>query len=252
MISKMGRKIFFINPPESLKGSFLEYIFKNEFELYLLEDKNNLERLLRHFNDAIVFINIDKGITQYEWAEYIRTLKRKFKDVTFTVFSNKESNVLKKIFLMDVGVTGGYILLNEDNWKTVELINQVLEINEARGRRKSVRLDFDKDELKDNISAKIFTTNGYTTTGDILSFSSAGLLIKIVKGKLEKTDNIENIVFKLNDHELHVNGYLLKSFENGNIFITFEGISDEDKEYVQMYIYEHLQECFKKLIERLK
>lgn len=250
MISKIGRKVFFINPPESLKGSFLEHVFKREFEIYLLESNVLIERLLTYFTDAIVFIDIDVGLDRYEWVDYIKELQEKYKNVTFTVFSRKDNSVVKKSLLMDVGITGGYILLTDDNWKTVELICDVLEINEARGRRKSVRLDFNKNEQRNNISVKIFTINGYQTIGNILSFSSAGLLIKIIKGKLDKEDNIERIIFKLNDNELHVKGYMFKRFENGNIFITFEEITDEDRDYVQSYIFEHLQKSFKQLIER--
>lgn len=252
MISKTGRKIFFINPPDSLKGSSLEYIFKNEFELYILENRAKLNKLLNFFHDAIVFINIDVGMTPYEWVDYIEELQRKHPNVIFTVFSGKDRNALKKTLLMDIGITGGYIQFSGDNWETVKLINQVLEINEARGRRKSVRLDFNKNELKENIISKIFTTKGYTTIGDIISFSSAGLFITITKGKLDKDDIIERVVFKLNDHEIDVNGYVLKTFDNGNIFITFKDISESDKEFVQMYIFNHLQESFKRLVEKIK
>lgn len=251
MISKIGKKIFFINPPNSLKTSFLEYIFKNEFELYLLENSDKVELLLNHFSDVILFINIDRGKDHIHWIEYIKDLHQRYKNITIGVFSSKDQSSLRKTLLMDIGISGGYILLAEDNWKTIELIRNVLEFNEARGRRKSVRLDFDKNEKRDNIVTRIFTRKGYLLNGIILSFSSAGVLLRFNSGKIDDDDNIDRVIFKLGERALQISGSLLKQFENGNVFITFENISENDKEYVQSYIFNHLQHSFKRLLERL-
>ncbi|MGL1890465.1 MAG: hypothetical protein OCD02_02510 [Spirochaetaceae bacterium] len=251
MISKFGRKIFFIHPPESLKGPFLENIFRQEFEIYLLENKSKIEELLDMFKDAIVFINIDQDLSYIQWAEYINKLNKKYKNVAITVFSKKETPSLKRTFLMDIGIKGGYIHLEEDNWKTVELVNQVLELNEARGRRKSVRLDFDKNENITNLSVKIFTLKGYSMKGTIKSISSAGILAEPKKGKIDDDDNVERVSFLINERELQVVGYLLKRFDNGDYFISFEDMIEDDKDYVQSYMFDILQKSFEKLINKL-
>lgn len=251
MISTMGRKIFFINPPETLKNEFLDHIFKNEFELYLLDDKKNIEELLGLFQDAVVFINIDKGMTTIEWSDFIKKLQRKFKKVVIAVFSKSNSSSLQKTYLMDIGIKGGFVILEHNNWKTIEIINQVLEANEARGRRKNVRLDFNKNESRDNIKAKVFTHKGYLVHGFIESFSSAGLQVSFKSGNIDLDDNVDKVIFSLGENELHINGSLLKRFENGKYFISFKNISSLDKEFVQQYIFDHLQKSFKQLLNSL-
>ena len=237
MISTHGKKIFFINPPESLKNEFLEYIFNNEFELYLLDNWKKIPRLLNIFQDSILFINIDKGMSRIEWAEYIAKVNKKFNKTVIAVFSANESQVQQKIYLMDIGIKGGYIHIKEDNWKTIEIINRVLEINEARGRRKSVRLDFNNKGANEDLFAKIFTMKGYMLTGHIESMSSAGLLVSVKKGKIDSEDNVESVIFKIRENELRVKGYLLKRFDNGNYFISFEDVNEHDKAFVHKYIF---------------
>lgn len=247
----MGKKIFFINPPNSLRDEFLEYIFKNEFELYLLDNKDKIEQLLEIFHDAIVFINIDTGLSSFEWTEYINHLHKKFSDVTITVFSKLHSNSLQKTYLMDIGINGGYIIMEQDNWKTIEIINKVLEVNEARGRRKNVRIDFKKNESRCNIESKVFTTKGYLLNSSIRSVSSAGLFVNFYREKIESDDNIEKVVFSLGDTVFNVTGYLMKKVKYGLCFISFEDISSSDKEAVQQYIFNDLQKSFKQLLKSL-
>lgn len=251
MISKIGRKVFFINPPEVLKNEFLGYLFRKEFELYLLDDNSKMIELLDHFQDAIVFINIDKGMSSIEWVNYIKNLQKRFKNVCIGVFTKKISSSLQKILLIDIGISGGYINIEHDNWKTIEIINQVLEVNEARGRRKSVRLDFKTNESRGSLKVNVFTQKGYNFSGVIESMSSAGLLVRLPKGRIKESDNVDKVIFSLLDNILHINGYLLKRFDNGNYFISFEDIDSADKEFVQSYIFDYLQKGFKQLLKSL-
>lgn len=251
MISPMGRKIFFIHPPESLKDSFLEYIFKNEFEIYLLESHEKLPKLLDHFKDAIVFINIDYGLNSTEWTQYIRKLQRKFRRVIIGVFSKSDSSSLNKTYLMNIGIKGGFIEIKQDNWKTIEIINQVLEVNEARGRRKSVRLDFDEKELRRDVSVRVYSHKGYSFSAELLSISSSGLLVSLKSGMISTDDNIEKVILSMDDEEMVIQAYLLKRFENGNMFLSFRDIRQVDKDSVQSYIFNHLQNSFKILLNNL-
>jgi hypothetical protein len=235
MISAMGKKVFFVHPPESLRDSFLDYIFKKEFEIYLLDDTEKLDRLLEQFKDSILFINIDKSRKSLEWIELIIGIQKRHKKLIIGVFSKIDSSSLQKALLMDIGIKGGFINIEQDNWKTIELITQVLEANEARGRRKSVRLDIDKNSGQTGLSVKIFTQKGYITQGLVTSFSSAGLLTKIVKGNIGTDDDVVKTIFKIDDKELQIKGTLLKRFENGDFFISFENISETDKDIVQTY-----------------
>ncbi|MBN2617423.1 MAG: hypothetical protein JXR64_03825 [Spirochaetales bacterium] len=251
MISKMGKKIFFIHPPSSLQGEYLESVFRKEFEIYLLDSINKIEKLLTIFKDAILFINIDDSKTSLDWIDYIDGLQKKNPELIIGVFSKSNSSSLKKALLLEVGIQGGFIELVEDNWRTVELIIKVLEANEARGRRKNVRLDLKDSHEHKELIVKIFTLSGFAYSGEVLSMSSAGLLTKLSKGNIRDDDNIDTVIFQLNEKELRVKGYMLKKFEDGSFFISFEDIEELDKQFVQSYIFDHLQKSFISLLNRV-
>ena len=69
MISVYGRKVFFIYPPEALKGHFLKEIFKDEYETYLMFSLEKLNKVLNIFKDAIAFFNIDEGLQRGKWLK---------------------------------------------------------------------------------------------------------------------------------------------------------------------------------------
>lgn len=255
MLSNIGRKVIFVYPPETLKSCFLESIFKNEFEIYFLNEIEKLIGVLDIFSNAIVFFNIDKGMDHIEWVKYIETIKsdKKYKDATLGVVTRKDKKSLHDTFLMDIGITGGFIIFDKNQWETVELVNKILEANEARGRRQSVRLDFDMETPEDKLDVKIYSNGGYLYKGIIKSFSALGLLVELYDKKvdLEESDLIDRIVFYIGDRDHHVQGYLLKKLANGHYFLNFEDISDSEREYVQSYIFNSLQKSFSKLLNKL-
>lgn len=73
-----------------------------------------------------------------EWVHYIKKLKIDYTNIAIGVRSSNDSSSLKSDYLMDIGILGGYILLDDNTWKSIDKINRTLEVNEARGRRKSV------------------------------------------------------------------------------------------------------------------
>lgn len=252
MLSKFGRKVFFVYPPEALKGDFLEAIFKNEYETYLLESTAKIDNILEVFKDSILFFNIDKGLDRSGWIDFIKKLQESYEDIAIGVISLSDSSSLKNTYLMDIGIQGGYIVLEDNTWRSIERINKVLEVNEARGRRKNVRFDFD-EKRKDKVFVKVFTSGGYCFNGIAKSFSAMGILVELDQDSAEfsSSDKIDQIVFSVDDHELRVKGSLLKEVRKGEFFLMFEDVSDSDREYVQTYIFNSLQKSFKKLLNSL-
>lgn len=252
MLSKFGRKVFFVYPPEALKGDFLEAIFKNEYETYLLESVDKIDKILEVFKDSIIFFNLDKGFDRAEWIDFINKLQDEFKEVAIGVISSSDSSSLKNTYLMDIGIQGGYIVLEDNTWRSIERINKVLEVNEARGRRKNVRFDFD-DNSKDKVLVKVFTSGGYCFNGVAKSFSAMGILVELDQESADfsTSERIDQIVFNVDAHELRVKGSLLKEVRKGEFFLMFEDVSDSDREYVQSYIFNSLQKSFKKLLNSL-
>ena len=255
MISNIGRKVIFVNPPESLKDHFLEHIFKNEFEIYILNEPDKIFKVVELFPNAIFFFNIDDETKDsQEWIKTIRKLKEfAGSNITIGVFSKLENQLVKKTLLMDIGIKGGYIVLDSNVWRAVQIVNKVLEVNEAKGRRQSVRLNFQDPHIEDNLEAKIFIDKGYLLKGVIKSFSALGLLVEL-DGQSSRTisrDSIEKIIFSINGEQHHVHGSLLKAISDGRFFIWFKDVFPAERDKVQEYIFNSLQKSFKKLLKNL-
>lgn len=256
MISHFGRKVIFVYPPESLNTHLIENIFKNEFEIYLMNSTEKLDRVLEIFSNSIVFFNIDMGKTHLEWIDTIKSIKKdpKHRDLTIGVFSKKDSKSIQDALLMDIGINAGYILLDKDQWQTVRQINQVLEVNEARGRRSRIRLDFDTHDKNDTLKANIYSTRGNLYKGEIKSFSALGMLVEIGKEhrNIVLRESIDKVIFFLDGRDHHVEGIHLDRISETDFFLKFKHISEYEREAVQSYIFNSLQKSFQKLLNSLE
>lgn len=252
MLSKYGRKIFFVYPPESLKSNFLKEIFKDEYETYLLEDLNKLEKILNMFNDSIVFFNIDKGFESGEWIKYINTIHNKHESVAIGVISKNDDSYLKKEYLLEIGIKGGYIIIEDNTADSIKKINKVLEVNEARGRRKNIRCDFN-NENSGKVLVKVYSEGGSCHTGLAKSFSAMGILVDLGHDSMEfiSLGEVEKIVFTLEKHKFSVKGSLLKEVSEGEFFLNFKDISEDDRDFVQSFIFNSLQVSFNNLLKSL-
>lgn len=55
----VGRKTFFISPPELVKTEIVPGMIAREFETYVLEDLEIIGPLFREFRDVLIYVNLD-------------------------------------------------------------------------------------------------------------------------------------------------------------------------------------------------
>jgi hypothetical protein len=157
----------------------LDILIMNGFETYTLRDHKKAVKILEHFPDSIVFINIDDGMPEKNWEAYIRALQEnpKTKEVRIGILSyNQDKNLMEK-YLMEISVPCGYIQLKLGIQESTRIILSALQANEARGRRKYIRAFCENDPtatLNYKNELGIFQ-------GKLLDISSAGFAAKIPK-----------------------------------------------------------------------
>ena len=253
MISNIGRKVIFIHPSEELQQYFLEHVFKNGIELYILNDAQKVYKVAELFPNAILFFNLDKVLDHQEWIKMIRIIHSdaKNKDITIGVFSKEDNPILQHVFLMDIGIRGGFIVLKKNIWHAVQIVNKVLEANEAKGQRQSVRLNFQDSHVDDNLEVKIFTIEGVLLKGIIKSFSALGLLVEIDNSRHPSIpkDGIDKIIYYVCGEAHHISGLKLKTIAENRYFIWFKDFSDSDRDTIQEYVFNSLQKSFNKLLK---
>lgn len=167
--AELGKKVFFLYPHNAVEEYFHLDLIKNEFEVYLLRDHRALPYLLKKFPTAIVFLNIDEVLNESEWLAYTQNLQRDFPQVTIGVFSIYNSPILSQKYLMDLGIKGGYITLRSGMENARATILQALIANEARGRRRYIRVRPPEGHATFNVKI-----GGRLEHGTVYDFSSVG------------------------------------------------------------------------------
>ena len=194
--SNLGKKVFFLYPHSVIQDRLLARIFEQEYEVYLLKDHEKALRILRHFNDSILFINIDEVLNEGEWEEYIRKIKdsETTRNVRIGVMTYNENRELMEKYSKKLKIRCGAIRLKIGSDESTRIVLESLETNEARGRRKYVRTtctSSHKATFNVRLYEKIYS-------GSILNISSAGMACSFNDPiKLEPGTLLEDIQIRL-------------------------------------------------------
>jgi hypothetical protein len=174
-----SRKVFFLYPHSVIRDELIAEIIRNEYEVYFIYDHVRLLRLLESYRDAIVFINIDEGQIEPEWEQYIRKLMstQGLKGIGLGILTYYNKVELQQKYLMEIGIPCGYIRLSQGAKESSRIILKILEANEARGRRRYVRVSCGNEEgASFNMKFKDDMFHG-----QILDISSAGMACRLNK-----------------------------------------------------------------------
>ena len=136
-----GRKVFFLYPHSVIRDELIEELLRNEYEVYVLNHHAAALRAIRAYNDAILFINIDEGMSEHSWERYIRRVMEnpETENVRIGVLSYNEDRELARKYLIDMMVPCGFVTLRIGIKESMRIVLKTLEANEAKGRRQFLR-----------------------------------------------------------------------------------------------------------------
>src|SRR5574344_1201362 len=168
-----GRKVFFLDPPYSVRKNVIVRLQELEYEVYTIDDYRDAKNILRHFKDSICFINIDEGLSSDGWFNFIASFEEDetLKSIFLGVVSEHARKSDKDLFLLKAKIPAGFVPLNKKIDDITETIKGVLEINGAKGRRQYVRASCAND--KDAIL--LYTTDSKMYQMKLLDLSSVGV-----------------------------------------------------------------------------
>jgi hypothetical protein len=245
-----GKKIFILYPHSVIQDEMLDILIMNGYETYVLKDHKRALRLLEHFPNSIMFINIDQGMTEKEWEVYIRGIQenQNLKECRLGILSYNTDQRLMQKYLMDMSVPCGYIQLKLGVQASTKIILDALQANEARGRRKFIRA-----ACEDDITA----TMNYKDTlgmyyGKLLDISSAGIAVKIGHfGTFPPNSRFRDIQLKLRGSLVMADMILIGKRRDDKdiwIFIFDANMSQSNRLIIHRYIKYILQ----RFIDQLK
>ena len=169
-----GRKIFFVNPTFNIEKYLIDYLRKNEYEVYILKEYKKVKRVLSVYPDSMCFIDIDEQLSYSEWYNYMKSfsLIPELQGIYLGIVTQNATWEDKDKFLMNVRLPCGFTLISKQE-KILEHFAAILDLNGAKGRRKYLRLDTRNEK---DVSGYM-TSEGKLYTINIKDISSVGFAI---------------------------------------------------------------------------
>ncbi|MDR0643675.1 MAG: PilZ domain-containing protein [Treponema sp.] len=257
----LGKKIFFLYPQIIVYNEVITDLFMQEYETYAANDHLALRRILRRFPDSIVFVNIDEKLSEAKtawetwvesvmddettaWEVWIRGVMNDpaTAQVSIGILSTANNDDIKRKYLTEIKITGGFIHVSTDVKKLISQITEVLKINNAQGRRKFIRFKVDDEKTTTvNIPVNEGFINGY-----IKDISAAGFSCTFQEDPLlEKNSLIHNIQIKLQSVLLRAEAIVFGSRMEGLVKIylfMFTPQTDSNApSKIRSYIRENIQ-----------
>lgn len=244
MAEIFGKKVLILYPQSVIKEEMLHLLTATEYEVALLHDAQKALRVLHKYPNSILFINLEEGMKEPEWKTYITKImeNEKTKDVRIGILTYNADPVLKKKYLMDIGVHCGFVTLKHGLRESFKIIVHTLEANEAKGRRKYVRATCSaKDKATFNVKY-----GGDYLTGSILDISSVGMACTFDKPQnLKLGQDLDDIQLKLRAVLCRAKGKLvgINNEKGDRLVVLFsKKISPRERHKIHQFVHDRLQE----------
>lgn len=244
---EFGKKVIFLYPQSVIQEKLITQIVRNEYEVYLIHDHEKNLKFIRKYNNSILFINIDAGLKEEEWEKYIRNIinNNHTKNVRIGILSYDDDKELAKKYLMDIGVQCGFIRLKLGVKESTSIILKTLEVNEAKGQRKYIRVSC-KEHKNASFNLKI---EDDVFSGNITDISSVGMAISFNKPiQLKVKTLLSDIQLRLKGIICMVTGVVIAIREgekNTYVIMFAKNMHEDTKNKIYHYIYSILQESIK-------
>jgi hypothetical protein len=239
-----GKKIFFLYPSAIMQNEVVQELIQQEYEVYICRDHAKLQRVLTQFPDSIIFANIDEQMPEPEWETWIRNVMANpaLTQIAIGVLSSNNDEVLQRKYINTVKVRCGYIQIKSDIVKPVKQLLEILQILDARGRRKYIRATSDNEAL----TTINLPYDGQFIKGAIKDISVVGLsCVFTTDPKLAKNSLFHDIQIKLQSNILKTEGIVFGSRKEGDskiyVIIFTQRIDPNVRTKIRKYIQGNLQ-----------
>jgi hypothetical protein len=240
-----GRKVFFLYPPSVVQDELIWEVVRHEYEVYLLKDHRRARALLAKYPDSILFVNIDAELTESEWEAYIRGIvgSDRYADVRVGILSYNNDEALARKYLMDIGVSAGFIKLSLGLQESINIVLRALEANEARGRRKYVRAKTFDPSYPATFNVRV---HGDLKSGVIRDISSVGMACTFDEFvQLPERSYLRDIQLKLRGGLTTISGVVTGvRKEGGTVYVVmFDPRSNPDaRNRIRRFVHRFLQQ----------
>ncbi|MDR1900009.1 MAG: PilZ domain-containing protein [Treponema sp.] len=243
-VALLGRKIFFLDPLPPVQNEVAAELVQREYEAYVARDRMALRRALKGFPGSMVFVDIDQTISEKDWEHWIREAVKAedLKDIRIGILTANRSDLLQNKYANMLRLPGGYTMIHRDLGITVAQILNVLEANDAKGRRKYLRSATENDGR----TVVNFPLGGRFISGTIGDISAAGFSCSFSEDPdFPKNSAFSNVQIKLKHTIINVETVIFGSRFDGTtktyVVLFTDRISPDARTKIRRYIQVKLQ-----------
>ena len=242
--NSLGRKIFFLHPSALVQNQIISELAQEEFEVYAVKDEAKLKRVLKKFPNSIVFANINEGMKESEWEEWIRGVMGSSElsgvDIGIVSFGTDEN--LRKKYVEQIKVKCGFTVLKSDTNAIIKQLMIILNGVNAKGRRKFIRAVMENEtNTTVNLPMNGTFVNGVIKDVSVVGFSCA---FRDDPG-LTKNSLYNDIQIRLQTQLLKAEGIVFGSRMDGEqktyVILFTQRIDPSIRTKIRKYIQSHMQ-----------
>ncbi len=242
-----GRRVLFVDPPSVIQEQMIQFLVTAQFEAAIIRDPRKLDPLLRAFAGSVVYFNLDSRMKPEELERVVTSVieGKSRHGAEVGILSYNENPELAKHYLMELGASCGYVVLQLGFRQSAQIIIRALEAVEAKGQRKFVRVKAPSGRASFNV-----TVTGVQLTGQIVDLSIAGMACVLPKA-LAKGEPLDDIQLQLWGTYTKVSGTVAgvrESGEGATTVIMFGQIEDGP---TRSKIYGFLKRVMQHEVDRL-
>jgi hypothetical protein len=240
----LGKKVFFLYPTAVIQNRIIPELIQQEFEVYIVKDKDALRRILKKYPDSIVFIDINEHMSEKEWETWINSIMKapETTNVSIGIVTANDDELIKRKYLLTVKVACGYTVLKTDLEKSIAHIFEVLQTVDAKGRRKFIRATTG-NETNTTVNLPM---HGMFVKGQIKDISVVGISCTLEGNPdIPKNTLFKDIQVKLQTNILKAEGIIFGSRMDGKekiyVLLFTQRIDPDVRVRIRTFIQQNLQ-----------
>lgn len=239
-----GKKIFFLFPSTLVKNEVISELIQLEYEVYVANDAKKLRPVLKKYPNSIVFANIDEGMPEKDWDQWVRGVmgSTETAQVAVGILSSGSDEMTQRKYVNSIKVQAGFVPVKSDINKVTKQIVDTLKTLDAKGRRKFIRVTSDNDTM----TTINIPFDGRFITGSIKDISVVGLSCAFQEDPdLDKGTYLKDIQIKLQSMLLKTEAIVFGSRIDGMykvyVFLFTTKIDPDVKTKIRKYMQTNLQ-----------
>jgi hypothetical protein len=240
-----GKKIFFLFPTVAVQNKIISELVQQEFEVYIAKNKDTIRRVLRNYPGSIVFVDINEQMKEQDWETWITAVKNApdTKNTYIGIVTPNDDEQIKRKYLLTIKVCG-YTVLKFDLDKAIAHLIEVLQVLDAKGRRKFIRATTTKDS---NVTLNL-PYSGRFINGVIRDISVVGMSCTLEGDPdIPKNTLIKDIQVKLQTSIIKIEGIVFgtrsegEGYEKNYVLLFTQRIDPDVRIKIRKYIQHNLQ-----------